>query len=134
MRILTTAQESAISASRRRMAYLVHARFPSGDVRFSTTAHTLFYANEEWLGGGALLDIQFAEEDGSLSARNAEITLDGLDVSTLSLALNEQTENAPITIYCALFDPDSNQPIGDFQLYRGTVSQIRILPPSSSES
>ena len=122
-----------MNASRVRMCYLVVARFPSGDVRFSTTAHSIFYANEEWLGGGRLLDIKFAQEDSSLEAHKCDITLDGLDAAAISQALNERTENAPITIYCALFDPDTNQAIGDFQIGRWTISEIRIVPPTSSE-
>lgn len=135
MRLLTTAEKSALSASRVRFCYLVELRFrdPLGFLRFTTAAHTMTINGREWMGAGGLLDIRLPDEDGSLEAHKAEITLDGLDPSVISLALNEDIEDAPCTVYLATFNPDTNQLIGVSQFHRGTVGQVRIQPPSSRE-
>lgn len=135
MRVLLAAEKTAIEASRVRMAYLVHFDFPSGPVLFTTNTHSLFFpGGSEWLGVGNLLDISLPQEDASLESHKCEIKLSGLNPALISLALNEDIENAPCTIYLALFDPDTNQPVGPaFVYHRGTVGQVRIMPPSSSE-
>lgn len=130
MRSLSTVLTAAIDAVDVQLVYLVLINFEGEDLRLCSSPHTMFYANEEWIGGGRMLDINWSQEDGTLEAHKCDITLDGLDVATISLALNEKTENARVTVYCALFDPDTNAPLGDFQRFRGTISQIRIIPPS----
>lgn len=128
MRFLTTGQADALSADRVRMCMLVEAAFDTGIVRFSSTAWTVTYNGEEWLGAGAMLDIQLPEEDSSLAAHECVISLDGLDPSVISLALNEDLEGRRVVVYVLLYDPDTNQPIGHYVHLRGTVSQVRILP------
>lgn len=134
MRLLTVAEGNALDASRVRMAFMVEFKFPTGDVRFTTSAYTQNWRGQEWLGAGGLLDIELPQEDSSLEAHACTISLSGLDPAVISLALNEPLENSRCTIFLATFDPDTNQVIGPgFQFHRGTVGQIRILPPSSAE-
>jgi hypothetical protein len=139
MRHLTVAEKAALSADRVEVCYLVDLWFPAGVVRFTTHLRTLTYGvgldglPAEWLGAGGLLDIQLPHEDGTLEAHKCEITLDGLDPTVISLALNEDIESSPCGIYLATFDPDTHAVIGAHLFHRGTVGQVRIVPPSSSE-
>lgn len=133
MRILTAGERTALAADRVRMCFLVELHFAIGTARFTTAAHTLMLGGVEWLGAGGLLDLELPQEDGTLEAHKAEITLNGLDPAVISLALNEDLEGTPAYIHLATFNPDTNQLIGTHQYLRGTVGQVRIVPPSMSE-
>lgn len=133
MRVLTASDRTRLAASRVRMCYLVELQFPTGDVLFTTSRYTVTHSGKEWLGVGRLLDIKLPDEDATLEAHACEISLDGLDPSVISLALNEILEGSRCTIFVALFDPDTNQPLGvAFQYFRGTISEVQILPPTES--
>lgn len=134
MRLLTVAEANALAAPRVRMAFMIEFRFPTGDVRFTTSAYTVTWNGKEWLGAGGMLDLELPQEDSALEAHACTVTLNGLDPAVISLALNEPLENSRCTIFVAMFDPDTNQAVGPgYQYFRGTVGQIRILPPSSAE-
>lgn len=133
MRFLTTDQAEAIASDRVRMAFLLEFRFDTGIVRFTTASNTITYNSNEWLGAGRALDLELPEEDSALEAHECRITLDGLDPAAVSLALNEDLEGRQVFIYCLLFNPDTNQPIGLYQYFRGSVSQVRILPTTGMQ-
>lgn len=130
---MSTAVRAALNARRIRMCYLVEAQFATGEVLFASTPQGVRWGNKEWLGAGRMLDIDFAKEDSTLEAHACRITLDGMDAAAISQALNEPIENTPVIIHVLTFDPDTNIPIGSYQFYRGTVGEIRIIPPSSSQ-
>ena len=134
MKNLTTVQKNAIGARRVAMSILVQVNLPSLDtvIRFCSDAHTRIHAGEEWVGAGAMLDIKFPDEDATLEVHNAEITLNGLDVALISMVLQEPLDNSPVAIYCLVLDPDTYAELGTFWIMRGTLSNIRITPPSSS--
>ena len=146
MRLFTTTAKQALDMSRVKMCFLVQVNIfkPFGEnagetliLTFSTAPYTMtfpvlgFPADQEWLGAGRMLDIDFAEEDSSSEVHNAEVTLNGLDVPIVSLALNENLERATVRFFMALYDPDTNQPIGQAtQIFYGTMSNVRIIPPT----
>ncbi len=133
MRFLTTDQAEAISADRVRMAFLVECQFDTGTVRFTTSAATITYNGIEWLGVGRMLELELPEEDSSLEAHECRISLNGLDPSAISLALNEDLEGRVVLIYCLLYNPDTNAPIGAYHYMRGAVSQVRIIPATGMQ-
>ena len=133
MRVLNTAINTALQSRHIRMCYLVEAAFPTGVINFTTTPFSIDHAGKEWLGAGRMLDIQFASEDSTLQAHSAEITLDGMDAAAISQALNEPLENTPIAIYALVWDQVSNGRLGHFLVFWGTISEIKIIPPSSRE-
>jgi hypothetical protein len=133
MRVLAPHLVAAASQRRLRFAVCVEAEFPSGPVYFNDSPQTFDYLGKTYLGGGRLLGIKFAREDSSLGAHKAEITLDGLDAAAISLAFNEPTENAPVVVRVIMFNPDTGVDLGDFVLSRYTVSEVRVIPPSSAE-
>lgn len=110
------------------MCYLVEALFDTGPVRFTTNVHTMEYNGVEWLGAGAMLDIELPEEDSTLQVHQCVVSLNGLDPAAISLALNEDIEGRRVTIYVLLYNPDTNVPLGHWIYHRGTVSQVRIAP------
>jgi hypothetical protein len=144
LRLMTTTTKQYLGHYRVRMAYLIHIKITNPrnpavnqeiDIYMTSLAQTIefpvpgYAPDIEWLGGGRMLDIQFAQEDSSLEIHNAEVTLDGLDVALISLVLNENLERAKVWIYLALFEPDTNQPLEPATLFmRGTMSNVRILP------
>ena len=135
MKVLSTQQHAALQMSRVRLAYLLECHFPTGIVRFTTGSETIDFLGVEWLGAGAMLDIKFPDEDASLAVNNAEVTLNGLDVALISMALREPLLNATCVLYVALFGVDNRQPWGPpFRYMRGTLSHLRIVPPSATPS
>jgi len=134
MRSLTATHKNALSAKRLALAYMVTIGLPAdlgGELRFTTNAWTMKYNGFEWLGAGALLDIQWPDEDGTLEIHSAQITLSGLDVNVISLILNERLDYTPVLIECMMMDPDTRAPVGIAQWLRGTMSNIKIIPPTS---
>jgi hypothetical protein len=133
VRFVSTDQQTLLKAPRIRVRYFVEIQYSIGPLYFTNARYNFDFNGKTYLGGGDLLDIDFPREDASLSANPGKITLSGLDAAALSNALNERTENRPVYIDLALFNPDTNQMLGTpIRMFRGTTGQIRITPPSSS--
>lgn len=136
MKDLTATYKTALKAPRVRMAILVLINLETGLLYLTNSSQTLTViapgvGSQEWLGAGRLLDIEFPQEDASMETHAGQITLDGLDVTMTSLALNERLEHRPVTLFLALFNPDTNVSLGPaLQIVRGTMSNVRILPPT----
>lgn len=133
MRVLTTDGANALAQKQVRLVFLLEFKFTLGDVYFSASSNTVVWAGKEFLGAGGMLDINWPQEDSSLEAAKAEITLNGLDPAVISLALNERIENAPAIIHCQIIDPSTGAMINTFTFWRGTVGQVKIVPPTSGE-
>jgi hypothetical protein len=86
---------------------------------------------QEWLGAGRMLEITLPSEDATLEVHAGEIALDGLNPTVISLALNVPIEGTPVIIYVVCLEPDTNQFTYPVWVYlRGTISEVRIVPPS----
>jgi hypothetical protein len=118
------------------MSFLVEITLPEGlePLYFITDAFSRPYNGREYIGAGALLDIKFPDEDATLEVHPATVTLDGLDVAMVSMALSEPLEYCPVLISCLMHNPDTRQDISAFRIIRGTMSNIKIIPPSSAGS
>lgn len=133
MRILLAGEKTALAASHKRIAYLVHIATSIGDLRLCTARYSLTVQGQEWLGRGQLMDVTLPKEDASLAAHKATLRLSGLDPALISMALNEDIEGSTVTIYLATFNPDTRQVIGVHIHTRRVLGQVRILPPSSAQ-
>lgn len=132
MRLLTAANRNAVNASRLQIVWLVRLRLtpPIGDIHLCSAQHTITWGGIEYLGAGALLDIEFPEEDASLEARAGTITLNGLDPAIINLALNTMLEGAVVHIFALMRDPETHAAVdAPFVMYRGTISEVRISQP-----
>ncbi len=78
-----------------------------------------------------MMNLDLPQEDASLEVHPWKVTLGGLDPATISLAVNELLENAPVKVMLATFNPDTNLLIGVHNYARGFVSQVRIIPPTN---
>jgi hypothetical protein len=134
VKILTTTQRTALNLRRIRACYLVEMHFASGILRYTTTPYTIVRNGVEWLGFGHLAGIEFPHESAERSAQKARITISGLDPAAISLALNEQTDNAMVYIHLALSNPDTNESLGTFVIHRGTIGDVEIVPATSDSS
>jgi hypothetical protein len=137
VKIFTAAElHPELSASQVQITYLVQFQFSAinigfEDLFFTTNSHTLFALGQEWLGAGRMLEITLPSEDATLEVHAGEISLDGLNPTVISLALNVPIEGTPVIIYIVCLDPNTNQMVNPVWTYlRGTISEVRIVPPS----
>lgn len=133
MRILTAGEKTALAAPQKRIAYLVAINVLDDPIYLCTARYSLTINGIEWLGMARLIDLLLPKEDASLAANKATLRLSGLNVSLLSLALNEDIEGATVTIYLATFDPETRLIIGYHVHTRRVIGQVRILPPTSAQ-
>lgn len=134
MRVMTTATRTATEQREVRWALLVAMGFDAGPVYFTNAPITITFGNQEYLGGGRMLDIKLPREDGSMAAHKGSITLDGLDGAAISMAFNERTEGIPMHVRMALWDKATGALIGDILIGRYALSEVRVTPPTSAES
>lgn len=76
-------------------------------IRLWTGVGTLNFQDTEWVGTGALLDIDTVEETSEISARGARVSLSGVPGEVISLALNEAYQGRACNIYIGFIVEDT---------------------------
>ena len=126
MRTTTTAVDTALAAEVIRPCALVRLDFASGNVLVNSTASTITYSAEDYLGVGDLGAIDTIEEAGSVQPTGIKLTLSGIPPSYLSIALGDDYQGRDVKIYTALLD-ESHQLIADPVLvFQGRMDYMSI--------
>lgn len=94
-RTLNPAFAAALGAPDVAPILLLEAEFASGTIRLWTGIGTLQWAGRTWTGGGTLLEVSPMEEVVGVSAPGASVTLSGVPVDLVQIALAEAQQGAP---------------------------------------
>lgn len=118
---LDAATQTASEAGRADPVALVKLEFASGDVRLWTGWGTLTYDGEDYTGAGDLGTIGPIDEDSDLSRNTMEIGLRGLPNDIVAIALSEQYQGRPCTLFVGYLDPVTGQLVGDPAAFTGQM-------------
>ncbi len=78
--------------------------FDSGDLRLWNGYRDLTFASEVYTGSGLLLAVSRIEESQNLKASNLILTLSGINPSIVSIALTEDYQGRPFTLWLGALD------------------------------
>ena len=92
---------------------LVKLEFASGDLRLHTQLGDILYNGEVYTGAGDIGMIGPIDEDFDLTRNSMQIGLRGVPNEIIAIALGENYQGRPATIYFGYLDPTTRQLVGD---------------------
>jgi len=125
-RDITAGFEAEIEADELRPALLVKLEFGSGDVLAWTGVGDLIYDSETYTGLGNFLTISPVQESQKLEANGLQFVLSGVNSSLVSLALTEDYQWRPISLFFAVLDADYSLIADPYQLFKGRMDIMEI--------
>lgn len=109
-RDLTSGMVAAATAQQVAPIFIGFLDFDSGPVRVWTGVDDLSWDSETWTGAGDLLGLEPAEETTALVAAGAVLSMSGIPSELLSIALQEDYQERPATVWLAALDQSTSPP------------------------
>jgi len=106
MRDISAPAVTALSESVVRLCVMVELQFDSGTVRYWSGQGTLTYDGHSWLGTGELGSISPLRETAQMEANGYQLSLSGIPVSLITLALQDNYRDKPGYVYLGILDED----------------------------
>jgi len=103
-RIIDSEFATASKADNLKIAVLLFLDFDSAPVYLNTSATTIVYDGNSYLGAGQLGSISRVEEKAEIESSSIELALSGIPTEYISLSLQEKYQGRPVKIYLALLD------------------------------
>ena len=124
---LSTAAATAATSEIVARTVAVDLDFPSGVVRVNGSPASIFIADAEYLGVGALGGISAAEESAELQAYGMTVTLSGIPRDAVAIALSQAYQGRRATVWEVLLDRTTWQPIASpIVIFRGRMDQMNV--------
>ena len=101
---MTPAVATALVSQVLRPGILVEMDFLSGPLYIWSGMGTLNWNGDAFLGVGSFGSISIVEEGNTVQARGITLGLSGIDSSLLAGALQELSQELPVTVWMGLFD------------------------------
>lgn len=118
-RNLTSAMQTEVAGNKVRPLVLVKFEFDSGDLRLWNGYRPLTFNAEVYTGSGNLLEVSGVQETQALKAAGVTFTLSGIDAAAISVAMDEDYQGRPVTLWFGAMDASDNI-IGDaFRQFQG---------------
>lgn len=114
---------AAIAAGKEMLSgcLLFEAEFDSGTVRFTNGVVDIVWGDRTFLAVGSFAGVSTMEEPSDLQSTGIQVTLSGIPVEMMSLALGEQMQRRRATVYVALLDDDDRLIPDPIILFRGRI-------------
>lgn len=103
-RDITTATSNASKQPNVIVVTFVKLEYDSGDLNLNDTERTITFNGDDYLGAGNLGAISGIEEDNNLSPPKVKMTLSGIPTNSLAIALDEDYQGRPATIWLGFLD------------------------------
>ena len=123
---IDTAISNRLGADAQTMFFAVKAEFDTDDILVWTGNGDLTVDSETYTGAGQLLNISGIEEDLELKSSGISISLTGMDSTILNLALTENYQNRPITVFLGFLMGGSNESAGEMTVFKGRMTSLTI--------
>jgi hypothetical protein len=125
--ILDSDTENAVDEPLIAPVDLVKLEFDDGTVLLHTGLGSLVWDGDTYTGAGGIGFIGTTDEDSELSRTPLEIGLRGLPTDLVAVALSQQYQGRPATVYRGYLNPETMQLVGDpFIRYRGRMDTMEI--------
>jgi hypothetical protein len=118
---LAAATATASQAETNAPIALVKLEFDSGDVLLHTWLGDVSYNGDTYTGAGGLGFIGPIDEDADLTRNTMEIGLRGIPADIISIALGEQYQGRPATVYMGYLDTSTTQLVGTPVTFTGKM-------------
>ncbi len=109
-----------------RPVLLIQFRFDDANVNFWSGYGTLQFNGEDWLGAGDLGIFSPITESGALNVEAVDFTLNGMNSSVVSAAMNQPYRGRRMLLYLGFFDDDDasfiNEPVVMFAGYMDVMT------------
>lgn len=125
-RNLTAGMITEVTASVLEPVVLVKGEFDSGDVNLWSGIGDLTWGGDTYTGAGNLLGIMAIKETQILEAVNVDIQLTGISSAYVSLALTEDYQNRPVTIWIAALNASGAIIADPYMLFKGRMDVLEI--------
>lgn len=103
-RTVTAPMQAASDAPAQAPVLLVEAVFDAGALRLWTGLGELLYDAKTWTGSGDLLRVEPAAEVQAVVSAGASFTLSGVPSDLVALALAEDYQGRPVSMWLAMLD------------------------------
>lgn len=124
---LTAGMVTEVTATELSPILLLKAEFDSGDVRLWTGTGEITFDGEVYSGGGDFLGVSSVEETQDIEANNVTATLTGIKSSLLSIALSEDYQDRPATIWFGVLNDATGALIADPEkMFAGRMDVMNI--------
>ena len=136
-RALTTAVKNQLATGTIRPIHLISIGFATPayltDSSYPLTS-SISGTSRTYLASDFLMGFSDVSELTDITKASVKLTLSGANLTYISVVLNENITNAPVTIYRGLLD-SSNAVIADpFHLYSGNIESFSISEDTKSSS
>ncbi len=131
-RDLTPAVADALAEQDLRPAILFEGAFPSGMVRIWTGVGSVEWDDKVWTGVGVLLGLGALEETSDVVAAGTTVSLSGVPLDLISLAIEEAQQGSPGRIWLALLTEDRQIIADPVQAFSGRLDVPEIAEDGSS--
>lgn len=103
-RDMTPAYEAAIEDQHLRPCLFFEGQFPSGTLRLWTGIDDVDWNGETWTGAGGLIGVSEIDETTEVVANGITVTLSGVPVENVALAINDAQQGLAGKIWIGLLD------------------------------
>ena len=131
-RDMTPAIAAALEAGELRLILFFEGAFASGWVRLWTGLGELDWNGETWLGAGSLLGIGTVEETQQVVANGTTVSLSGVPLEMVSLAIDDARQGKPGRVWIGLLT-EAGEIIADpVQAFTGRLDVPEIADAGES--
>lgn len=101
--------------------------FPSGYVRINGSPVDLTLGDTLFLGVGGLGAVTVVDESSELRAYDLSVSLSGVPRDSVALALTQQYQGRPGTVWEILLDPTTWRPVAEpIRFFRGRMDRLDV--------
>ena len=129
-RDMQAANLAAISQQDVRVIGFFEGEFASGTVRLWTGVGDFEWDGKTWAGAGTLLGFSSIEETNDIVASGISVSLSGVPVDLVSIAIRDAEQNAPGTIWIG-FMSDDWQLLADPEIIFSGLLDVPTIEDSS---
>lgn len=126
-RDITAGMVTELTAVSSRPIKLVKFGFDGGDVMFWNGVGDLVFDGDTYLGAGQLLDISEITESEDIKADSVTFTLSGIPSTIIEVALDEDYQGRPVTLWRGAFDANKAIVADPFVIFAGEMDVMTIL-------
>ena len=123
---------TALSSGELYPAIFFEGAFASGWVRIWTGSHDITWDDKLWTGAGALLGLGALEETSDVVASGTSVSLSGVPLDLISLAIEEARQGSPGRIWLALLTPEREVIANPVQAFSGRLDVPEISEDGST--
>lgn len=131
-RDLSAEMAQALASGALQPAIFFEGEFPSGTVRIWTGTGPIDWAGKSWTGVGVLLGLGSLEETSDVVASGTVVTLSGVPLDLVGLAIDEARQGLAGRIWLALLTPERSLIADPVQAFSGRLDVPQIQEDGQS--